>query len=153
MVKIFVLVKNGKLKYGLIRGTYSLPPISRSVIRRVRVPLWYFKYETNFENFALWFLLTRYFKVEFWLCHLNLWHLRLVATRRFNFLQFQFWKWKFLIKMQCIAVHFYLGYWNQPWFGLAGSENVSVFRMCKWLLQLSFKRVCPKFTYPTISNL
>ncbi len=46
-------------------------------------------------------------------------------------MQFQFWIGKFLIKTQQIAARFYLGYWNQPWFGPAGSENACVFCMRK----------------------
>ena len=31
-----------------------------------------------------------------------------------------------------IAVHFYIGYLKQRWFGPAGSENAWVFYICKW---------------------
>ncbi len=50
------------------------------------------------------------------------------AISTFCHMRFQFLIRKFLIKMQRIAVHFYLGYWNQPWFGPAGSENACIFR-------------------------
>ncbi len=53
------------------------------------------------------------------------------AITTFCHMQFQFWIGKFLIKMQQIAVRFYLGYWKQPWFGPAGFENTCIFRMCK----------------------
>jgi hypothetical protein len=53
------------------------------------------------------------------------------AVSTFCRMRFQYWIWKFLIKLQCIAVRFYLGYWKQPWFGPAGSENACIYRMCK----------------------
>ncbi len=53
------------------------------------------------------------------------------AVSTFCRIWFQFWIGKFLIKTQCIAVRFYLGYWKQPWFGPAGFENACIFCMCK----------------------
>ncbi len=47
------------------------------------------------------------------------------------FIKAHFWIGKFLIKMQRIVVYFYLGYWNQPWFGQAGSEKACIFCMRK----------------------
>ncbi len=61
------------------------------------------------------------------------------AVSTFCRMQFQFWIGKFLSKMQCNAAHFYLGYWNQPWFGPAGSENACIFHMCKWRLATKLK--------------
>ncbi len=51
------------------------------------------------------------------------------AVSTFCRMRFQFWIGKLLIKKQHIAVHFYLGYWKQPWFGPAGSENAYIFCM------------------------
>jgi len=38
---------------------------------------------------------------------------------------------KFLINLQCLALCFYLGLKNEPWFGPVGSENACIFRMRK----------------------
>jgi len=60
------------------------------------------------------------------------------AVSTFLRMHFHFLAGKFLIKMQCIALSFYLGLKNEPWFGPAGSENACVFRNSKVELRLSF---------------
>ncbi len=47
--------------------------------------------------------------------------------------------------MQRIAVRFYLGYFNQPWFGPAGSENACVFRMRKRRVATSLNKATQFF--------
>ncbi len=66
------------------------------------------------------------------------------AVSTFCCMQFQFWIGNFLIKLQCIAVHFYLGFWKQPWFGPAGSENACVFHMRKWHVATKFNDIFKK---------
>ncbi len=73
------------------------------------------------------------------------------AVSTFCRMQFQFWIGKFLIKTQRIAARFYLGYWNQPWFGLAGSENAFIFRTC--VSQLSFNDIFVFYSILIFSNL
>ncbi len=72
------------------------------------------------------------------------------SVSTFCCMQFQFWIGKFLIKTQCIAVRFYLGYWNQPWFGQAGSENACIFRMRKWHVVTQLKN---KFRTSSPNNI
>jgi hypothetical protein len=69
--------------------------------------------------------------------------LRLVATPHFNFLPHAI----SILNRKLHLVRFYLGYWNQPWFGPAGSENACIFCMRKqfvatqlYLLYLTVKK-------------
>jgi hypothetical protein len=67
-------------------------------------------------------------------------NLRLAVTSYFNFchMPIQLWIGKFLLKMQCTSVQFYLGWRNEPWIeldclviGIYGTQNTWVFCTCK----------------------
>ncbi len=70
----------------------------------------------------------------------SLWH----AVSIFCRMRFQFWIGKFLIKLQCIVLHFDLGYWKEPWFGPAGSENACIFHMRKRHVATKFNDIFKK---------